>query len=120
MPPRDASRSSSKISRGRRNGKYCPLAQPVREVEIDLRVRPRVAGRVDGLADVDDAALDVAATPSSSSCRLPARTTSAWCAVSDRKKSIDAEELQFFERLAGEVRVGQRHQRIEADREQRL
>ena len=34
-------------------------------------------------------------TPSSSSCMLPAKTTSAWCAVSERKKSMTPKNSSF-------------------------
>jgi hypothetical protein len=48
----------------------------------------RLAGAVDGLVDLDDAPSTCVTVPSSSSCKLPGSTMSAWRAVSLRKKSI--------------------------------
>ena len=73
------------------------------------------------LLDVDDARLRrCTTTPSSSSCRLPASTTSAWCAVSDRKKSMTPKNSSFSSASRVKFGVGQRDQRVEADRKQRL
>ena len=77
MPPAEARRSSSKISRGTREGEALLPAQRPGDVLDDAPVLPGLAGRIDRLVDLDDAAFDLVTVPSSSSCSEPGSTMSA-------------------------------------------
>src|SRR5260370_14054485 len=79
-----------------------------------------VAGWIDSVVDLDDAAFG-AADDAFLFLLHAAGQHHVGMMRCFRKKEIDnAEELQFLQSLAREIRVGQRDQRIEADGEQRL
>ncbi len=59
MPPLLATRSSSKISRGTREREPVRPAERLREILDDRQSCARLAGRLDGLVDLDDAAFDL-------------------------------------------------------------
>ena len=118
MPPREATRSSSKISRGFSNGKYWPRPRRCARSQMISRIPPRIAGRIDGLLHVDHAPFGAAADALFFFLQA-AGQNDVGVVRGFRQEEIDhAEELQLLQRLAREVRIGQRDQRIEADRKQ--
>ena len=91
------------------------FAQSARQVADDIGVAAGVGGRINGFPNVEHASLRVAGDAFFLLLKT-ARQHHVGVARRLGKKEIgDAEELKLFESLAREVRIGQRHQRVEAN-----
>src|SRR5262249_42415099 len=96
------------------------LAEAPREIDDDLPVDARVAGRRLRGVQLDDAPLD---TRRRSFVLLVQRTGQDDVGVERRLRQEEVDdrvELQLVERFGGERSVGKRYGRVEADREQAL
>ena len=120
MPPREASRSSSKISRGSRKGKYWPRPRRCARSQMIAESRARVAGRIHRLLDVDDAGLHAGSDAFLFFLQAAGQHHIGMRGGLGEEEVDHAEKFELLQGLAREIRVGQRDQRIEADRKQRL
>ena len=96
------------------------LAETVGEVDEDPPVHPRIAGRVDGLVDLDDATLAGRGGAFVFLVQRPGQHDVGVVGRLRQEEVDDGVELEPIERLRGELCVGRRHSRVEADRQQPL
>ena len=120
MPPFDATRSSSKISRVLVYGKYVAAPEAAGEVAVDLPVEARVAGWIDRGVDLHDAAFGRADDALVLFLERAGQHDIGVEGGLGQEEVDDAEELEPVERLGGEAGLGERHDGVEADREQSL
>ena len=95
-------------------------AQAARQIADDLRIGARIAGRIHGLLNMDHAPLHVAGDALLFFLQAAGQHDVGMRRGFRKEEIDDAEELQLLQRFAREIGVGQRDQRVEADREQPL
>ena len=95
-------------------------AEPPGEVEEDLPVAAGLAGRVDGGVDLDDPPLAAGRGALVLLVQRAGQDDVGVVGGLGQEEVDDGVELEPVERLGGEVGVGRRHGRVEADRQQAL
>ena len=96
------------------------LSEPPGQVAINCPVRARVARRINHLLDVQHAALDIRHHAFVLLLQAAGQHHVRVMRGFGKEEIHHAEKLELLQRLASEIRVRQRHERIEADREQGL
>src|SRR5262245_58256497 len=94
------------------------LAETPRDVADDRAVDTGAARRIDGLLDVNDASLGAGDDAFLFFLETAGQDDVGVMRGLGEKEVDHAEELEPFEGLTGEVRVWQRNERVEADRQQ--
>ena len=93
--------------------KELPATQPVRQVDDDVGVASGIARRIDALLPVNDATFGTATEPVFFLMQAAGQNHIGMMGGFREKEIDDAEVFQLRQRLAGEVRVGKRNQRVE-------